>query len=100
MAAAFFSGGIRPHPLGLRPRPQPSSEMEEPGQPSEPRDGVRGRASARRPHQPCHRTPGHVKGAFGVASEGASAPLDPAGEPGGQPHGRPTRRCPIPSGRS
>jgi hypothetical protein len=27
----------------------------------------------------CHRTPGQVKGAFGVAREGASAPLAPSG---------------------
>ena len=45
-------------------------------------------------HQ-CHRTPGQVKGAFGVAREGASAPLAPSVEPAAPP-GCPTRRCPTP----
>jgi hypothetical protein len=35
-------------------------------------------------HQ-CHRTPGQVKGAFGVAGEGASAPLARSVEPAAPP---------------
>jgi len=42
-------------------------------------------ASPRRGAHRCHRTPGQVKGAFGVAGEGASAPLAPSGEPAAPP---------------
>ena len=81
MAATDCSGGLRPHPLGRCPRPRPSSEM---GATRTVKGGGAG-ASPRRGAHRCHRTPGQVKGAFGVAGEGASAPLAPSGEPAAPP---------------
>jgi len=50
-------------------------------------------ASPRRGAHRCHRTPGQVKGAFGVAGEGASAPPCPVRGTDGTTRGCPTRRC-------
>ena len=78
MAAAHYTGGLRPHPPGRRPGPRPSSEMAPGGDSGNTGYG----ASPRRPGEGCRGTPAQVKGASGVASDDAEAsPLTSPGNP-------------------
>ena len=81
MAATDLFRRAPPAPAGALPQTRPSSEM---GATRTVKGGGAG-ASPRRGAHRCHRTPGQVKGAFGVAGEGASAPLAPSGEPAAPP---------------
>jgi len=92
MAATDLSRRAPPAPAGALP--QTPALLRDGGNPNG--ESGRGRGISSPGGYRCHRTPGQVKGAFGVAGEGASAPLAPSGEPAAPTRAGPTRRCPTP----
>lgn len=94
MAATDLSRRAPPAPAGALP--QTPALLRDGGNPNG--ESGRGRGISSPGGHRCHRTPGQVKGAFGVAGEGASAPPCPARGTGGTNQGWPDEEMPNPSG--